>query len=137
MGEEAFEFVIAGIIEEHAGGLIRADDLLVACEDELGDDLSWFAADWIEGNGTLDYAVNAVRPFDEGWEVDVRRLGAASFPVLVEARTESGERLALRAARDLEVTHLVFETDEDGVEVVLGPHGLYPDTDTSNDRWSR
>jgi hypothetical protein len=135
LGEERFRGVVQKIISEHAGGMISASDLITYCEEAYGGDLSWFSADWIEGNATLDYAVAGVHNVESGWEVEVSQLGNAAFPVIVEIRTESGDTLRQRVSREEKLTRLSFESEELLTSVVVAPGGIYPDIDPSDNTW--
>ncbi len=135
LGEKRFHGVIKRVISELAGSMISSSDLIAYCEEAYGGDLSWFSADWVEGNATLDYAVTGIRKVEHGWEVEVSQLGSAAFPVVVEARTQSDHKLQLRVSRDKKLNLLLFETDEDLTSVLVDPSGIYPDIDTSNNTW--
>jgi hypothetical protein len=137
LGEERFKRVIKEILDKHAGGMVSAQDLVACCERVSGEELAWFVEDWIEGDATLDYAVTRVGKGASGWEVVVSRLGTAAFPLVVEARTESGRTLRQRISRDREVQRLTFTTGEELIEVQVGPGGIYPDLDASNNTWTR
>ena len=135
LGKEPFHGVIKRVISEHAGGMISPSSLIAYCEEAYGGDLSWFFADWVEGNATLDYAVTTVRKVERGWEVVVTQLGSAAFPVVVEVETESGCKLEMRVSRDERVNTLLFESDEGLTSVVVDPNGIYSDIDTTNNTW--
>ena len=135
LGEERFREVLQKIISEHAGGMIFASDLIAYCEDAYGKDLSWFVADWIEGNATLNYAVTEVCKVESGWEVEISQLGNAAFPVLVEAQTESGGILHRRISREEKLSRLSFESEERLASVTVAPGGIYPDIDPSDNTW--
>ena len=135
LGEERFRGVLQKILSEHAGGMISASDLITYCEAAYGKDLSWFVADWIEGNATLNYAVTEVQKMESGWEVEITQLGSAAFPVLVEARTESGGILLQRISREERLSRLSFESEERLISVTVAPGGIYPDIDPSDNTW--
>ena len=135
LGEERFRGVLQRIISEHAGGMISSSELIDYCEEAYGRDLSWFSADWIEGNATLNYAVTEVRKVEHGWDVEVSQLGSAAFPVTVEAQTKLGDTLHLRVSREEKLDHLFFESDEDLLSVVVASGGIYPDIDPSDNTW--
>jgi len=135
LGEEQFKKVIKKVIAEHAGGMITASDLIDYCEKACGNDLSWFFAAWIRGDATLNYAITNVRKAKAGWEVEVSQLGTAAFPVLVEATTQSGDKLRQRISRTMKVNLLSFAAEEKLVSVVVDPDGVCPDMDTSDNRW--
>ncbi|MEW6742519.1 MAG: M1 family aminopeptidase [Planctomycetota bacterium] len=135
LGEPAFRAVIARLIEEHAGGMVTAGDLLDVCEEESGEDLRWFEVDWIEADATLDYAIVGVKRADAGTAVEIERHGTAAFPVLVQAKTAAGDLLQQRVRRDVRRQVLEFQTEAELSSVVIGPSGLYPDVKPADDRW--
>jgi len=135
IGEESFKNVIRRIISKHAGGIIKAEDLIALCEKEYGDDLSWFTADWIEGDAVLDYKVNEVKKTAEGWDLIVMQVGSASFPVTVEVQTKSGNRLLKRVTRGRKVNSFHLSKDEEPLSVIVDPKGVYPDMNSSNNSW--
>lgn len=137
LGQEKFKSVIKKIITERAGTLISGGDLINYCEKALGEPLDWFAADWVNGNATLDYAVSDVKQMDGGWEVVITRVGTAGFPVIVEVETETGEKLRQRIDRQKEGNRLHFGTDDELKGVVIDPDTIYPDLNRSNNSWQK
>jgi hypothetical protein len=137
LGEHRFKDIIKRVIREHAGRIVTAADLIAYCEESYGADLSWFSADWIEGDATLDYAVTDVRRAENGWAVEVSQQGTAAFPVLVQAETQSGAALRERVSRDQKVDVLLFRTDEELSSVTVDPDNKYPYINRSDNDWSR
>ncbi|MEN6309939.1 MAG: M1 family aminopeptidase [Acidobacteriota bacterium] len=135
LGEEAFRRVVRDIIAEKSGALIGPADLIARSEKALGRSLDWFVADWLDGRGTLDYAVAGVKRVDRGWQVDVRRLGPAAFPVTVQIETALGEKMRRRVDAEREMNSLVFETRDDIRSLVIDPGLVCPDIDASNNVW--
>ncbi len=135
IGKDKFQAVIRKVIRERAGGLLSGADLLRYCEAELGSSLDWFAADWIRGTATLDYAITDVKPIGDGWDISIARLGAAGYPVTVEAVTEKGEKLRQRVDRKATAASLHFATASQLREVVIDPDQVVPDVNEANNRW--
>jgi len=135
LGEEDFTGMMRRLIREYGGGLITSSEFLAFCEKESNKDLAWFAADWIDGDVVLNYAVKDVKKTGTGWEVKILQLGSASFPVLVEAKTASGKVLRQRVRRGEKVCNLVFDTEEELVSVTAAPESNYPDIDPSDNGW--
>jgi len=135
IGEDKFYDLIREIVTKKAGGILTATEFLELCEETLGKPLDWFAADWIYSDAVLDYAVGEPEKVEGGWVVPVQRLGAASFPVVVEAVTTSGERLRARVDRTLEIDSVRFETEEELESVTVDPDAVCPDIDLSNNSW--
>ena len=93
LGSEKFTRIIKRIIREKAGTVMQNKELIRFVREAFGEDIDWFVADWIDGGATLDYAVTNVQKDGKGWRVTVAQLGSGAFPVLVEAQTESGNKL--------------------------------------------
>ena len=136
LGKEEFKNVVRKIIAEKSGGVLANKDLIVYCEAALGEPLDWFVADWIDGRGTLDYAVGEVKQVDNGWRVGIANLGDARFPVVVEAETTTGEKLRQRVDRTKKSDSLLFKTDGELKQIVVDPDNVCPDVNRSNNRWT-
>jgi len=135
IGEEEFYDLIRKIVTEKAGGILSAAEFLEICEEAHGEPLDWFAGDWVYSDAVLDYSVGEPEKVEGGWVVPVQRLGAASFPVTVEAVTTSGERLRARVDRTLEINRVKFETEEGLESVTVDPDAVCPDVDLGNNSW--
>lgn len=135
LGQDKFRAVIRKIIRERAGGLLSGADLLRYCETELGSSLDWFAADWLRGQATLDYAISGARPVGSQWEVSINRLGPAGFPLTVEAVTEKGQKLRQRVNRQAGAPTLRFATSDPLKSVVIDPDEITPDVKRDNNCW--
>jgi hypothetical protein len=135
VGREKSKDVIRKIVAERPGALIGGTDLIDYYEKALGESLDWFVADWIDGRATLDYSVSNVKRAEDGWLVEVTRVGTAKFPVTVEAVTVTGRKLRQRIDRQKESNQLLFTTDDDLKGVVVDPDEACPDLDRSNNRW--
>ncbi len=137
VGPDRFQGIIKSLLAEHRGGLIREEDLIRACEAALGEKLDWFTADWIKGRSTFDYAITDAKKTEDGWDVEVKRMGTGSFPVLVELVTDKDEKLHQRMDRTKETAVLHFKTDGLLKTASANPGGFYPDLDSENDIWPR
>jgi aminopeptidase N len=135
LGQDKFLAVIRKVIRERAGGLLSGADLLRYCETELGSSLDWFAADWVRGQATLDYAISGARPVGSQWEVSINRLGTAGYPVTVEAVTEKGAKLRQRVVRKASAPTLLFATSDPLKSVVIDPDEVTPDVVRDNNHW--
>jgi len=135
-GRDRFAAVVRDLLETEGGRMITASDVVERCEKAGAGDLDWFVADWIDGDVKLDHAVTRVERKGRLWEVEVKRVGEAAYPRVVEVETESGKKLRKRVDRAREVQVLEFETDEALVLATIDPDGIYPDMDPKNDRWT-
>ena len=137
VGYAGFQEVTRKLLAAHDGKLIRQEDLIGACEDALGESLDWFTADWIQGRATFDYAITEARKSDDGWDLEVRRVGTGHYPVQVELVTDSGERLRQRMDRTKPTATLHFKTSGSLKAAGINQDGFYPDLDGNNDKWPR
>jgi len=137
LGQEKFKAVMRKIISERADTLFSGSDLISYCEKALGESLDWFAADWVNGNATLDYAISDVKQKDKGWEVTITSIGTARLPVTVEVETKTGEKVRHRVDKRKEINRLHFATDDELKSVVIDPDTVYPDLDRSNNHWPK
>ena len=134
VGEKQFRDIIRHVIKEKRRKVLRGQDLIGYCEEALGTDLKWFEDAWIQGDGSLDYAVKDVKGQEKQHLVVVSQLGEASFPIVVEATTSDGRKLRKRIDRTRAENRLVFPA-EALRSVVLDPGQIAPDTDRSNNTW--
>jgi len=114
-------------------------DLFHTFEDVGGSDLDAYFHDWMYTTRVLDQAVAAVRPTDDGAEVEVESLGGILMPVIVEATSDAGGRtrvmLSVDAWRDgRAVARVKLPGNVTGV--VLDPEQRFPDVDRENNRWT-
>jgi aminopeptidase N len=135
LGEKQFQAVVRKIIAERAGTLIDGADLIAYCQAAWEKPLDWFAADWIDGRATLDYAISSVQPTDGGWQVEVSRVGTARFPVVVQLETVDGQKLRQRADWQKATDRLLFRISKEFKTVTIDPDNCYPDMEPSNNSW--
>ena len=76
------------------------------------------------------------RRTEGGWEVEVRQIGSAAFPLAVEAETASGMKQRRVIDRLKRVNLVNFETGEELKSVVIDPDGVCPDLNESDNRWT-
>ena len=135
VGREKSKEVIRKLVAERPGTMIGSTDLIDYYEEAAGESLDWFAADWIDGRATLDYSVSDAKRAENGWLVEVTRVGTAKYPVTVEAVTVTGVKFRQRIDRQKKSNQLLFTTNDDLKEVIVDPDGGCPDLDRSNNRW--
>ena len=137
MGPARFQDVVRTIIRQRSGGIVREADLITAAEAVMGQKLDWFVADWIDGRATFDYGIRSVVKSDDGWTVEVDRIGTGSFPAKVELTTEEGQVIVQRVDRTKPADVLRFKTSGKVRSVRLNPENVYPDLNPSDDVWPR
>jgi hypothetical protein len=133
LGAAAFRDVVRKVLKDRQGGLLSGPDFIEHCAQASDEPLDWFVDEWIDGNLKLDYGVTDVNP--EKGTVEISRIGAASFPLVVEVQEERGKKLRQRIDRKQAVHRLTFATSSAIQRVVIDPEGLCPDVDDSNNTW--
>jgi aminopeptidase N len=137
LGEDKFREVIRDILRDKKDGVFTGAELVARCQAVSDQPLDWFVAQWIEGRGKLDYAVTSVESVDGAWDVEISRIGAATYPVVVEAETVAGEHLRQRIDRGRTIRRLRFESSGEVSSVVVDPEEIAPDFDRANNVWRR
>ena len=127
LGEEAFARVYRACLAEFGGRRMGWSDLQDACEEESGQDLSWFFDQWVRSNRFPAYEIVSQECVPEGdgylTRVEVKALGTLETPVTVAAEFEDGTRELERTDRLLEVQTLEFRSGAPLKEVGLDPEG--------------
>lgn len=137
IGEEEFSGIIKRIIVEKAGGMISPEEFFEYCEQAHGSELDWFFEDWIEGDATFDFSIDSVDKTNGVWDVTVSRKGSGSFPIELEAETESGRKIRARVNRESEIQKVRFNVAEGLKSVVIDPDGKYPEFELFDNCWPR
>jgi len=115
-------------------------DFFNAFNHKTGTNLDWYFRTWYFETWKLDQAITSVTPVDGGTEVVVADLQYATYPTVVEATYEGGEK----ERQTIEVEHwlsgkktkkLRFRAGVVAVE--LNPAKLTLDVSARNDRWGR
>ena len=135
LGEGVFREGLRDYYQRFRFRQVTGEDFRRSMERASGRDLEWFFGQWIDGTGTLDYAVGDVRLSREGngyvLAVEVLRLGVAYMPVLVEA----GGQRDVADSRDARQT-VTFRLDAPPSHVAIDPDRSLVDIDRSNNRKS-
>jgi hypothetical protein len=146
VGEETFREALATFMEEWRCRHPYPWDLFRTFERVSGRDLDWFWRTWYYETWTLDQAVAAVRPADDGIVVVVEDRGEAPMPVLLSVTPAGGETLTERVeaeawledggTRRLEVPVTLPESARGRqVRVEIDVEDHFPDVDRSNNAW--
>lgn len=136
IGDEKFNELVRGLLVEHGGNLLWADDLLDACREEYEGDLDWFIDDWVGSNRTLDYRIAEVAADDSGiWFLKIRNDGEARFPVPVVVTFTDG--VMMRYTADITQREQAFVMPPGGhpKSIIIDPGGITPDLKPENNRW--
>jgi hypothetical protein len=152
-------YALEGIVGEsavHAALRVYADrwflkhptpwDLFHTIEDVTGRKLDWFWNPWFFETATMDQAVKSVEiaqgAAGDSLTIVVEDLGDAPMPVLLAVTTETGEtkRVTLPVepwleGKERQTVTVVLTGRVRRVEI--DPDGRFPDTDRSNNVWTR
>ena len=130
LGPETFRRIHDHCLTAYKGKRLGAREFQRVCEEQTGQDLSWFFAQWLRSNRYLGYRVGAVDKKQDGdrhvTTVQIERFGTLTMPIPVEARFGDGSAQRATSDRLLRVSALRFESDAPVTEVVLDPDGALP-----------
>jgi tetratricopeptide (TPR) repeat protein len=130
LGRDTFRRIHDHCLAAYKGKCLGAREFQRVCEEQTGQDLSWFFDQWLRSNRYLGYRVGAVDKKQEGdhhiTTVQVERFGSLEMPIPVEARFGDGSAQRATSDRLLRVSALRFESDAPVTEVVLDPDGALP-----------
>jgi hypothetical protein len=130
LGRDTFRRIHDHCLAAYRGKCLGAREFQRVCEEQTGQDLSWFFDQWLRSNRYLGYRVGAVDKKQQGdrhiTTVAVERFGTLEMPIPVEARFEDGSTQRASTERLLRVSALQFESDASLKEVVLDPDGVLP-----------
>ncbi|MEN6333279.1 MAG: M1 family aminopeptidase [Phycisphaerales bacterium] len=129
LGPETFGRIYGQCLKRFAGRRMGLADFQAVCEQESGQDLTWFFDQWVNSNRYLAYEI-ASQDCRKGdvctTEVQVRCLGTLTMPVPVEARFEDGSSQRLFTNRLHDTDTLRFESRSPLKEVRLDPDESLP-----------
>jgi hypothetical protein len=130
LGEETFMRVYKRCLREYGGRRFGYRDLWRVCEEESGEDLSWFFEQWVRSNKYLCYQIESQESAPKGDKfistVQVRCTGTLKMPVPVKAVFEDGTEQVLFTDRNLEVSLLRFDSASKWKEVIINPEKNLP-----------
>ena len=107
-----------------------------------GQDLDWFWRTWYYETWTLDQAIADVSTFDEETRIVIDDLGLAPMPVRLTVTLENGEERQESIGVDVwldgeRTTAITVRFPSPVVRVEIDPDGNFPDTDRTNNVWTR
>lgn len=130
LGRDTFRRIHDHCLAAHKGKCLGAREFQRVCEEQTGQDLSWFFDQWLRSNRYLGYRVASVDKKQEGdrhvTTVEVEQFGTLEMPIPVEARFEDGSTQRATTERLLRVSALQFESDASLKEVILDPDEVLP-----------
>ena len=142
LGEEAFTDAWQGFMNAWAYKHPLPGDFFNLFEDAHGEELDWFWDAFYHETWTLDQGLASVENTAEGVRLRIEDRGRAMMPVDLTMTLSTGETVERRLPVDLwlrgarEITRTI-ETEAPAERVVIDADRYYPDTDRSNNVWTR
>jgi len=145
IGAERFDRAFRTYIANWAYKHPTPDDFFRTIENETGENLAWFWRGWFKNNWALDQAITNVT-YDKldpknGAIITVENLQKMPMPVVVEATTESGQKIRKKLPVEIwqrnKTWSFKLKTTEKLVKVVLDPDQVYPDINPTNNTWQK
>lgn len=142
LGEDAFTEAWQGFFNAWAFKHPVPGDFFNLFEDAHGEELDWFWDAFYHQTWTLDQSLASVENTDGGVRVTVEDQGRAMMPVDLTLTLSTGDTVERRLPVDLwlsgqrEITRTI-ETDAPAERVEIDAEQFYPDTDRSDNVWTR
>jgi hypothetical protein len=144
LGEERFDEAFTAYIKRWAYKHPTPDDFYRTIENVSGEELSWFWRGWFIHNWKLDQAINKVKYEDgdpsKGAIVTIENLEQMPMPVTLEFTTESGAKtrhtLPVEIWKRNNKWTFKYDSTEPLKSVVIDPDYVFPDVNSSNNRWT-
>lgn len=144
IGAKRFDAAFQKYIEYWAYKHPTPDDFFRVIENETGENLAWFWRGWFQENWMLDQAIDEVRYVEmdpsKGAIIKVSNLQKLPMPVVVEAVTESGEKIRKKLPVDIwernKSWSFMLDTTEKLKSVKIDPDNVYPDINPDNNIWN-
>jgi hypothetical protein len=108
IGKDTFFALVKTVLARYRNRYLSFEDFERVTEEISGQKLGWFFRDWVDGNKTLSYAVEAVEQTGGEARVTVRRTGTAGMPLELELVLADGTRQRRRIARETELQTITF-----------------------------
>ena len=142
LGEETFMRGYRKYLADWAYKHPKPMDFFNAMATAAGQDLDWFWRTWYYETWTLDQAIADVSTFDEETRIVIDDLGLAPMPVRLTVTLENGEERQESIGVDVwldgeRTTAITVWFPSPVVRVEIDPDGNFPDTDRTNNVWTR
>ncbi|GHE42659.1 M1 family metallopeptidase [Sphingobacterium griseoflavum] len=145
IGEERFDRAFRAYIEAWAYKHPTPYDFFRTMENETGENLAWFWRGWFQHNWMLDQSIRSVdyEKLDpkNGAIITIENLQKLPMPVVVEAVTESGERIRKKLPVEIWQRNTSWrfklKTTEKLTKVTIDPDNVYPDINPENNVWPK
>lgn len=145
IGAERFDDAFRNYITYWAYRHPTPDDFFRTMENETGENLAWFWRGWFKNNWALDQAIRSVE-YDgldpkNGAVITIDNLQQLAMPVVVEATTESGQKIRKKLPVEIWQRNTSWrfklKSTEKLTKVVIDPDNVYPDMDPYNNIWPK
>ena len=143
LGIERFDEAFKEYINRWAYKHPTPDDFFRTMENVSGEDLSWFWRGWFINNWKLDQAISKVKyeknDPKNGAIVTIENLQQMPMPVILEFTTVDGEKsrhsLPVEIWKRNKKWKFKYESTKELKSVVIDPDYVFPDIDSSNNKW--
>ena len=141
LGEERFKRAFRTYVDRWAFKHPQPSDFFRTIEDVSGEQLDWFWRGWFYGTGLLDQSVTGVEAAETGTVIHLHNDAGLVMPVLLEVAMSDGRTVRKTLPVQIWARSDAFDyvLTEPGtvVRVTLDPDHRLPDTDRSDNAWSR
>ena len=142
LGEETFMRGYQKYLADWAYKHPKPMDFFNTMGTAAGQDLDWFWRTWYYETWSLDQAIADVSTFDGETRIVIDDLGLAPMPVRLTLTVENGEERQENIGVEVWLagersTSITVRVPSPVVRVKIDPEGNFPDTDRTNNVWTR
>ena len=146
IGADRFDYAFKNYIKQWSFKHPTPFDFFRSMENGAGEDLSWFWRGWFIENWKTDQAITSVTPSvkdgkTEGYSIVVANLEKMPMPVILQIKTASGKTDIVKIPVDVWMRNkswtVNYSTTEEVVSVLLDPEHVLPDSNSTNDSWTK
>lgn len=125
LGNESFENIYKRCLEDYGGKRLGYKEFWRVCEEESGENLSWFFEQWVRSNKYLSYQIISQESIKERdayiSTIKVECTGSLKMPVPVKAVFEDGSSEIKFTNRHFNINYLKFESMSKLKEAIIDP----------------
>jgi hypothetical protein len=144
LGDDTFHRAYREYGHRWLGRHPRPEDFFNTIEDVAGRDLSWFWRTWLYEPWSLDQAIASVQDQGDSVAITIEDRGLAPMPVRLAITRAGGQVERVEVPVDVWLAgggtrrHIVrVRRSPEVTKVEIDPEGAFPDTDRSNQLWTR
>ncbi len=139
LGSETFVQIYRRCLSEYGGGRLGWREFRRVCEEESGENLSWFFEQWVRSGKFLSCKIESQECVKEGDRfittiIVENALETISMPVAVKAVFEDGSEQVKRTLRGFERNVLSFESNSMLKQAILEPEHNLPNIESPPSR---